>query len=315
MIQNQSGAAFNFPRAKQLAVSSTRADIGLLPMRFQIMAKYSLAGSNRDPYVNVGLDLYLFRLESQSVGFKDLMALINFSSTLPLPPNPYIIGVEYFGKFAQQIVDQSIQNGDEKLPVASFSFDLATDDDQAGAKCPPQALRDGVQAVLFDYEGKPDDGMIKADESAKYCYWFNPGSNRIVYSLRPVGGAACAGTAPNGANQLNNPLVAFLVSSWPAPGVPQPQKLGTVPRATPTTKTLMKPMINSYVEKTRERSVGMQDIESAKVQTLFNALTEKTNLEKKEYQDLISQAKAGDLAMALALKRCLIVGISPLHCE
>jgi hypothetical protein len=78
-------------------VSPIRADIPLLPITYPVMSKYSLIGQDNNPYVNIELDLYLLTLQSQSSGFKDLMSVINFASSLPLPANPYVTGMEYFG--------------------------------------------------------------------------------------------------------------------------------------------------------------------------------------------------------------------------
>ncbi|WP_155710207.1 hypothetical protein [Burkholderia stagnalis] len=182
-IQNTQGTAFDFPRAKQLAVSSTRSDIGYLPMRLPIMSKYSLVDSKRAAYTNTSVDLYLITLDKSSAAFSDIMTFINFSSTLPLPPNPYITGMEYFGKFAQQIVNQNLSNGTDQYPVASFSFDLAADADQAkSAVCPPTALREGVQAVIFDYDGKPSNDMIRVADADKYCFWYSVPSGRIAFN-------------------------------------------------------------------------------------------------------------------------------------
>src|SRR5260370_14574702 len=277
IIQNQSGTPFNFPRAKQLAVSSTRSDIGFLPMKFSVMSKYSLVGLNKDPYVNLELGLYLITLETASSAFKDMMALINFSSSLPLPPNPYTSGVEYFGKFAQQIVDQNLQNGDEKLPVAFFSFDLPTDDSQASdANCPAQALRDGVQAVMFDYEGAMDDSMISSADSSKYCYWYVANSSRIVFSGRPPRNADCASSPPSGTKPLNNPLVAFIVPPWPAPGVATPSAADIVAtnHPSPTSNNVTQTAINSLANLSLNDTASVtHGIDPKKVKGIFDTLT------------------------------------------
>ena len=63
IIQDVSGKQFDFPRAKILSVSTTRSDIGLLPMVLPIMSKYQLAGSDAVAFSNVSLDLYLVNVD------------------------------------------------------------------------------------------------------------------------------------------------------------------------------------------------------------------------------------------------------------
>jgi hypothetical protein len=78
---------------------------------------------------------------------------------VPLPPNPYVTGVQLFGDFAHKIVVETIRAAAEQEPGAQSSFDLAS---RASAvrTCPSTTLRHGLHAVMFSYDGDPQPGMI-----------------------------------------------------------------------------------------------------------------------------------------------------------
>jgi hypothetical protein len=220
-------------------------------------------------------------------------------------------------KFANQIVNQNLDTGDPTLPVATFSRDLATTDDQASDKnCPSTALREGVQAVAFDYDGTPDDSIIAMADSAKYCYWYNSVSSRIVFVPMPTGG--CSTMAPQNAKQLNNPLVAFLVSKWPSPKAPAPSAQQVVGdnKPSPVTGVVAQNAFTSFISRTAQQgTVIAGNMDPSRVKALFDALTEKPLDSSVPLASLVSQSNAQEAATALALKHCLIVGIAPKDCN
>jgi hypothetical protein len=314
-LEDESGKLFDFPRAKMLSVSATRSDIGLLPMTLPIMSKYRLVGADSVPYNNVSLDLYLVNIEKESVAFKDFTALANFSSSLPVPANPYITGVEYFGNFVQKIIDQNIQQGAQPQPDASFSFDLASNEEQVKS-CPRQALREGVQAVIFDYDGTLDRQMIKAEESANYCFWYVSGTSRILFSSRPAGGSACAASPPGESKQLNNPLVAFLVSPWPVAGTSaaSPSAVTSANKASPVDAKVAVGAIEQFAVASQRVLPAGTSLSGGKVAAVFNAATAKTS-STTGFAASVAEANPDEVAAALALKRCALVGISASACE
>ncbi|MHA6829844.1 hypothetical protein [Ralstonia pseudosolanacearum] len=315
-IENSQGTSFDFPRAKQLAVPSTRSDIGYLPMRFSIMSKYPLIDDKKTAYTNTSIDLYLITLDKSSAAFSDIMTFINFSSTLPLPPNPYITGMEYFGKFAQQIVNQNLSNGTDQYPVASFSFDVAANSDQAKpAACPPTALREGVQAVIFDYDGKLSDDMIRVADADKYCFWYSTPTSRIVFKTK--GATQCPTTLPADAQNLGNPLVAFIVSAWPLPGTnaksPADVKSSQTPSKVDT--TLTEASIATFTTKSRVQAPTALAFNPAIIKDLFAGFTQSNAPASQRLDQALKAATSADVSAALALKRCAIVGIHPKECQ
>ncbi|WP_148669148.1 hypothetical protein [Burkholderia pyrrocinia] len=314
-IENSQGTSFNFPRAKQLAVSSTRSDVGYLPMRFPIMSKYPLVDDKNVVYKNTSIDLYLMSLEKGSAAFSDVMAFVDFSSALPLPPNPYITGMEYFGKFAQKIVNGSLSSGADKYPVASFSFDLAANADQAKpATCPSTALREGVQAVVFDYKGKLSDDMISIADTRKYCFWYNAPTSNIVFKARNA--AQCPATMPEDAKSLGNPLVVFTVSAWALPNAnakppaemannQTPSNVGAIPSDA---------SIANFVTTTKAHSPVNFSINPEIVKDLFSNFTQAKTSASQRFDQALKNATPADVSAALALKRCAIVGVPPAEC-
>ncbi len=317
-IQNASGAAFDFPRAKQLSVSSRRSDVGYLPMQLSVMSKYPLVDDRKVAYDNASIDLYLITIDKKSAAFDDLMTFINFSGSLPLPPNPYITGMEYFGKFAQQIVSQNLSAGPDQNPVASFSFDLAANAEQAkpGA-CPRGALRAGVQAVVFDYEGTPAPDMIRVSDADQYCYWYDTSKNRIMF--RAQQGAACPSTRPADAQGLGNPLVAFIVSPWPSSDAPLPaaaaldgQKPSPV-KFQPTAASI--DGFAAIIKTHGPATAAMSGLNASTIKDLYAGLTQTKPTATPVLDHALAAATSTDLAAALALKRCAIVGIQPQDCR
>lgn len=315
-IENSQGTSFNFPRAKQLAVPSTRADMGYLPMRLSIMSKYPLVDDKNVAYKNTSIDLYLITLEKSSAAFSDVMTFVNFSSTLPLPPNPYVTGMEYFGKFAQEIVNQNLSDGNAEYPVASFSFDLAANADQAKAgTCSSTGLREGVQAVVFDYDGKPSEAMIHVADADKYCFWYSAPSSRVMFKAKNAG--QCATTSPVDAKSLENPLVAFIVSAWTLPGENSRPGADVAHGQTPS-KVAASPSdasIAAFAAKSSSESPGNLAINTAIVAKLFSAFTKSETTVSKHLDQALKEATPMEVSAALALKRCAIVGIPTTECQ
>lgn len=216
-LLNQSGQAFVFPRGRQISVTSYKGDIGYLPMVFPITSKYSLINPiDTKAYVNIGLDVFVINIETKSGLAKGVSSFIDFSKHLPLPVNPYTQGVQLFGEFAQKIVEGDIQSADEKLPAAVFAFDLASSaadlsecENTTNSPWLNPILREGIVAVMWDYDGKPEDGFVRVSDVDKFCY-YPTASKRISYAPKVNG--ACPEEAPS--KFLNNPLVAFVVNQY-----------------------------------------------------------------------------------------------------
>ena len=182
IILNRDGKEFKFPRGTLLSAKDIVGDIALLPIRAPIMAKYSLNGEDNKPYVNVSLDFYIINIEKLSEAVNGIFQFIEFSKSLPLPPNPYITGVQHFGDFAQKIVVENIRSVEEKEPAAKFSFDLPSSDRDVES-CPSTALRNGLNAVMFSFDGDAQPGIIALEDYGKYCYSLERSSGRILGTL------------------------------------------------------------------------------------------------------------------------------------
>jgi len=206
VITNQDGKAATFPRGVQLTAKDISGDIALLPAQFPIMSKYTLNDSR--PFNNISLNFYIINLEKESDAVKGILHFIEFTKSLPLPPNPYLQGVQLFGDFAQQVVNNNIQSAEEKQPVATVSFDLPSTDEDV-KNCPPTGLREGPNAIMFEYP-ESGAGILRVDETSNYCFYYDQPSSRIVYRKKSAN--LCNLNDPP--TILKNPLVAFIVSKW-----------------------------------------------------------------------------------------------------
>src|SRR5262249_38406171 len=207
VILNKEGKEFTFPRGALLSAKDIRGGIALLPIKYPIMSKYSLTGNQ--PYVNVSLNFYLISSETLSQPINGLLQFIEFSKSLPLPPNPYVQGVQHFANFAQRIFSDNVRTAEEREPVAIFSFDLPSSAEDV-QHCPAQGLRQGINAVMFSHAGLIRDGFIPLGDYNRYCYEFDAVTGRILF--RPKKPSGCDAQVPS--TILRNPLVAFVVSRW-----------------------------------------------------------------------------------------------------
>ena len=325
---NQSSEPFDFPRGRQVSVSTYKGDIGLLPMIFPVMAKYSLVDpNNQRAYVNLGLDVFLINLESESSLASGILKFIDFSKNLPLPPNPYLQGVQFFGAFAQKIIDGDIHSTEDKLPAATLSFDLASSgadisncEAQRNASWRYPVLRDGIIAVMWDYEGKPEDGFVRLSEVDKYCYYPTQ-SQRIAFAAKSSDVCPPASQSKT----LNNPLVVFEINKWvrqPSAVKPADFNIG------PLHGAVSKPFLSTssaeaVVHKERENTnsqqaaVGFQTMGAQGVKSYFDAintgnLREQLNAAGKNAPE--KSAAVREAETAIALHRCGLLGISPSDC-
>jgi hypothetical protein len=203
-LTNADGKPFVFPRGTTLSAKNITGDVALLPVKFSLMSRYDLAPQQK-PFVSVGLGFYVVNLENKSGVIQGIQSFIDFSKTLPLPPNPYIQGLQFFGDFANKVMDENIQTQEEKDPVALFSYDLAQNADDV-KNCPSVALRSGINAVLFELNGKVSDGVIPINDVNSYCYWYEAG--RLTFRAKSADGS-CAKIGPS--KPILNPAVAFVV--------------------------------------------------------------------------------------------------------
>ena len=208
VIANDKGQPFTFPRGAQLSAKEYVGDIGILPAQFSVMSKYPLRSANA-PYTSVGLKLYLIDIVDKSDTAKILQTFIKFTKGLPLPINPYTTGVQLFGTFADQVIDQSVANSEDKLPAAELSFDLASNAEEVKS-CPQTALRTGTLAVIFSYAGT-GDGVLDINRANEFCYTYNEIVGRVEMRARKAD-KTCD---PKGdAKFVRNPLVALLVNTY-----------------------------------------------------------------------------------------------------
>ena len=327
-ILNQASQAFDFPRGRELSVSDYTGDVGLLPMMFPVMAKYELIDPNdRKAYVNVGLDVYVINIERMSGVANGVLSFIEFSKNLPLPANPYSQGVQLFGDFAQKIVDADIQSSPDKLPAATFAFDLASSASDM-TKCEKQSnsswryptLREGIVAVMWDHDGKPEDGFIRVSDVDKYCYYPTQ-SQRIAFA--PKVNNACAPGAPQRA--LNNPLVAFAIDKWstdPNAVKATSFRVGGLPGVTVTpalSQSAAVAVVHRKVSDTGQDTTltGFSEMNPAGVKIYFDAI-ESDELSKQVEAALKNSGQKAaiirEAETAIALHRCALLGISASNC-
>ena len=314
LISDRDGRAVQFPRANQLSPPARQSDIAILPMRLPIMSQYVLEDGSGRSYRDLTLNLYFLTVRGESEAARTLNTLVSFSQNLQLPPNPYSTGADYFGRFANQLIRERLQDNRDAVPDASFSFGLASTTTQATA-CPESALREGVQAAIFDYPGTLSPNMIQISAVDDYCFWISPTSQRIRFQSRPSTGT-CAATAPSAAKNLDNPLVAFRVEAWER----QPAPTTTVSAARLLSPDFLALRLNSALDEPSiaEFTDDAFDLGDAPdpdvVQRLLQA-TDRSRINATQLNTILDNASVEEARAAIALRRCTLVGLEPADCQ
>lgn len=313
-LVDSSGKKFDFPRAVRLAARKQQSGVALLPMRVPLMSKYNLQGADGKAYTSMTFDISFISVEEKSSEFKILNTLIEFSSTLPLPPNPYTQGVGYFGDFANKIVEQNVKDGSVTNPDAVFGGDLAADAAQASA-CPPSGLRSGVEAVLFDYQGSPPSGsnVIRAQTADSNCYWLQ--GERVAFAAKPSNGAACPAAAPASAKLLDNPLISFVVNAWPKSKTAAPPSAADLLARNPhLTSIISREKVAQMLNGDGLASDSLE-IDIGKVVELSALAGRRDVSSAARRRSLLAQSSNQDLAALWAARRCAAAGLAPDQCE
>lgn len=300
---------FTFPRAKQLKAPPGGGDVATLPMGVSLMSRYRLNDGAGKEYKNVGLDLYFITVEDKSDALTVFNSLADFTKSLPIPANPFTTGIGYFGDFTNKLVDGSLRKGAGPDPDAAFTFDLASTAQQT-TLCPFGYLREGVQAVVYDVSFPPDTSVIKISEVDKYCYWFDPNLRQVRFA--PKSGA-CATAMPAAARQLNNPLVAFVVSAVPVQqGAVLPSQLTRVPGTNKSMSNLTAAQIERMISGMNAEHLSGR-ISASSVERILDVM-ELPSVPSEELRTVAEHATNQDLAAARALQRCAAAGIPVEEC-
>lgn len=314
---NKEGKEFTFPRGALLSAKDISGDIALLPVSFPIMAKYSLMGEQ--PYVNVTLHFYLVNAETISQPVNAILGFIEFSKSLPIPPNPYVQGVQHFANFAQKIFSDNVRSAEEKNPVAIFSFDLPSSAEDV-RDCPIAGLREGINAIMFSYAGLPEEGIIPLSDYSKYCYELESTSRRILY--RPKKGDACDSQAPSAV--LRNPLVAFVVSKWsknPAATTAAAvlQEIKPAQRPQQQGLSITKGSADLVLSRLSRTDEAAADVKGVNVKTILDILNA-GNLpddarSASTLGDVNAPARVREAETAVNLHLCSLAGIAAFECQ
>jgi len=317
VILNKEGKEFTFPRGALLSAKDIRGDIALLPIKYPIMSKYSLTGDQ--PYVNVSLNFYLISSETLSQPINGVLEFIEFSKSLPLPPNPYVQGVQHFADFAQKIFSANVRTAEEREPVAIFSFDLPSSVEDV-RQCPGQGLREGINAVMFSHPGSTQDGFITLGDYTRYCYHFDAVAARILF--RPKKPEGCDLQAP--ATPLRNPLVAFVVSRWsknPA-GTSSVAAVSSInpAMASPHGSSSISTSADLAVSKLNRGDAAAADVRSDNVRKILNVLnggasTSDLRTTVESLGQTTNPARVREAETAINLHLCSLAGISPVECQ
>jgi hypothetical protein len=301
-----------------LSAKDISGDIALLPVTFPIMAKYPLMADH--PYVNVTLNFYLINAETISQPVSAILEFIEFSKSLPIPPNPYVQGVQHFANFAQKLFDENVRSVEEKTPVAIFSFDLPSSDEDV-RNCPLGGLREGLNAIMFSYPGSPQEGVIALAEYSKYCYELERASKRILY--RPKKADSCDPQAPTAI--LRNPMVAFLVSKWsknPAATTPADVLKGMTLARTPEQQriSITSGIADLAVGRASRTDQGALDVRGINVQSILDTLNRGNSADAlraatERLGDGNSPARVREAETAISLQFCSVAGITASDCQ
>jgi hypothetical protein len=214
LTQNPS---FTFPRAVKLRPNGS-SNIVTLPVRYTLLTKFSFVNNSNGPahpISNMSMDMDFINIEKSGTLAIVVSSLIDFSKNLPLPPNPYSTGVQLFGQFVNNLVQQAAAGSSDDVPLATMSYDLSTLD-----SCSKLELMEGTTALILDYKGNDTKGVIATADSEKYCYFLGS-QNEVTYAAKPAPALDCShqvgmGSIPK--SELNNPQIVYSVFSYAKQG-------------------------------------------------------------------------------------------------
>jgi hypothetical protein len=309
-MANSEGKKFVFPRAIKISSPRKESDIAILPINVPIMSKYNLVSEGKF-FNDVNFSISFIKIEDKSAEFKAFNSLIKFSEKLPLPPNPYVQGVGYFGEFANLIVGQSIGNGDKLDPDAIFGGIVAENKPQADL-CPSGALKTGVQAVIYDYTGSPNStsNLISIHNSENYCFWIKGPS--VVYADK---NGKCNASPVNTSKRLDNPMVVFIINAWPKSVGSKGSGASLAGSLKPSAMKLIQPQAKSLFLSSQADNNAITDSMAQDIANLSNALSSDSSLKDSEKSKAIGDATDLETSAILAARRCSLAGIDLSDCN
>jgi hypothetical protein len=225
-----SNPVYDFPTALSLTPIGT-GDVLTLPIGdYPVMSKFSFTDDKNNAYANVGLTFTFIDVTGASNIASTMTSLINFSTSLSIPPNPYTEGVQDFGKFVSMLSTSETDDKNAQV-LAAKNNDLY---DGTG-QCLPNELHEGTYAILYDFvpnsglfvhHGNPPPGTLPVSSiilpdhvgptgaaQTKYCFYLNGGN--VTYAQ--LGNAADCQHVTGTAQPLGNPQVVVEAIAYDRP--------------------------------------------------------------------------------------------------
>lgn len=313
---------FTFPRAVKLKPSGS-TNIVTLPVVYQLLTKYSFINSSNNPpspISNISIDIDFINIEKTGALATAILALIDFSKNLPIPPNPYSTGAQLFGQFANTLIQQAAAGSADDAPIATISYDLSTLD-----ACSSRELREGTTALIIDYTGQDMNGVIATSDAEKYCYYYSEATREVTYAAKPQRAQDCSqpGLAAAPRKSLNNPQIVYSINSYARPGTTVAVR--ALPGHTLNAIALDNAAVGNAARHLQQERFGYDgDLANAEsnIKAFGQALSEGRSALPAELQGeshdhtlvRLPASRAIEYDTARAIARCQRIGVSPDQC-
>ncbi|WP_124892431.1 hypothetical protein [Burkholderia sp. Bp9090] len=159
---------------------------------------------------DLSVPLTFVRRQGTSDTVKVFQALLNFtkSSSVLIPPNPYVQGAQLVGQLANSIATVFTADSND---IVDPNFSLAFSMSRMDSGCSVKDLHDNVGVEIIDSNvGDENQGIIKTKNIANYCFYkIGQEADPDIGFVRKAGGV-CPVAAPANVAILSNPQFIWL---------------------------------------------------------------------------------------------------------
>lgn len=154
-----------FPRMFKTSIEEFDKGSVTLPIEKIIFHGYKLKSDNTIT-TQIETEFSILKKKKKAPFSIALEQLSKTTSSLPIPPNPYVTAFNHFATYADEVVSKSIteeNNVSEELKGGNIAFAFSED-----GNCSGTLEKTGTLAVVKAANGTEDDGIINT--SKEYCY-------------------------------------------------------------------------------------------------------------------------------------------------
>lgn len=195
-----------FPRMFKTSIEEFDQGLITLPFEKVLFHGYKLKSDNTLT-TQIETSFSVLKKKEKAPFAVAIEQLGKITSSLPIPPNPYVPAFRHFANYADEVVTKSINeenNVSEELKGGNIAFAFSEND-----TCDGTLETTGTIAVVKSSVGTEDEGIINTSKNYCYTAQFKP-----VFELRfasmPAGGNC---TTATNFKQLRNPYLGFVLNA------------------------------------------------------------------------------------------------------